>query len=151
MKLKLGGYPFEYICEIQPAKTLLGSIKADKPQPRYENSKHLALNKYGQGPFCSFKIPNHYHQCGVYALVSGKEVMYIGECVDLSQRYNMGYGTISPRNCFVGGQETNCRINHLVFEITKKRKRLSLWFYPTPNHKDVERILLASIRTPWNR
>ena len=30
-------------------------------------------------------------------------------------RYNNGYGRISPRNCFQGGQSTNCRVNNLIF------------------------------------
>lgn len=151
MILQVGGYPFTYICEIQPEKDTAGSVRAYLPQSRYRSAEHLALNKYGQGPFCRFKIPNHHHQRGVYALVSNNVVMYVGECVDLSRRYNMGYGIISPRNCFVGGQETNCRINHLIFQITQDGKVLSLWFYPTPNHKDIESKLLGSIHTQWNR
>ena len=151
MELSIGGFPFTYICDIQPEEELSGSVKIYLPQSRYKNSEHLALNNYGQGPFCKFKIPNHHHQCGVYALVSDEDVMYIGETIDLSRRYNLGYGIISPKNCFVGGQETNCRINHLILQLIQTGKRLSLWFYPTAKHKEVESKLRASIHTPWNR
>lgn len=151
MELSIGGFPFTYICDIHPEEESSGSVKIYLPQSRYRNSEHLPLNQYGRGPFCKFKIPNNHHQCGVYALVSEETVMYIGETIDLSRRYNLGYGIISPKNCFVGGQETNCRINHLILQLIQNGKRLSLWFYPTAKHKEVEGKLQASIHTPWNR
>jgi hypothetical protein len=86
------------------------------PQSRYANTKQLGLNKYGAGPFCKFAISSTYAECGVYAITVNAQVMYIGECVNLSSRYNAGYGQISPRNCYSGGQETNCRINNLIYE-----------------------------------
>jgi hypothetical protein len=135
MKLQIGGYTFTYIGEIQPEKDSAGQVKPHMPQSRYLNVEHLRINKNGHGPFCGFKIPNHYEQCGVYALFCDGQVMYIGECVNLTRRFNMGYGIINPRNCFVGGQETNCRINNLVFQTTQASKSLSLWFYSTAQHK----------------
>ena len=151
MKLQFGAYVFTCISEIQPERNYDGQVKSLMPQSRYLNADHLELNQYGAGPFCRFKIPNHYEQCGVYALVCDGQVMYIGECVNLSRRFNMGYGIINPRNSFVGGQETNCRINHLILQTTQASKDLSLWFYPTEEHKKIEEELLRTMNTPWNR
>ncbi len=77
---------------------------AIKPQSRYKNNKGLLLNNHGSGHFCKFVIPKNCMINGVYAIVVNKELKYIGECVNLSSRFNSGYGNISPRNCFKGGQ-----------------------------------------------
>ncbi len=87
----------------------------------------------------------------MYALVVGGAVKYVGECVDLSSRYNMGYGNISPRNCFVGGQETNCRLNNLILLSAKKELEISLWFHPTENYKETEADLRFNNKYDWNR
>ena len=151
MTLQIGEFPFIFIAEILPEKEPDGQVKAYLPQGRYLNEEHLPLNPYGQGPFCRFKIPNYLDQCGVYALVCDDQVVYIGECVHLARRFNMGYGTINPRNCFVGGQETNCRINHLIFQAVQENQRVSLWFYATAQYKKLESQLLQTVPTPWNR
>jgi hypothetical protein len=52
----------------------------------------------------------------VYLISVGERAIYVGECRHLAQRFNMGYGTIQPRNCYERGQQTNCRINMLIFE-----------------------------------
>jgi len=64
----------------------------------------------GSGPFCRFRIPSNLPLEGVYALLIGESVRYVGECIHLSKRFNMGYGQISPRNCFVGGQPQIARL-----------------------------------------
>ena len=48
------------------------------------------------------------------SLVRDGQIIYIGETAGLRQRFNMGYGNISPRNCYVGGQSTNCKMNKIV-------------------------------------
>ena len=121
------------------------------PQSRYSNKNKLSLNRYGKGPFCKFTIPKDYKVGGVYAIIVNEELKYIGECVNLPSRFNTGYGNISPRNCFKGGQETNCRINNLILEITKKGKSISLWFLNTWDHKSVEGGLLMKDGPAWNR
>jgi hypothetical protein len=109
--MKVWQYEFAQVCDIEPLRENDGSVRALKPQSRYKNNNALPLNKYGKGPFCKFTIPKGYKVSGVYAIVVNQELKYIGECVNLSSRFNVGYGNISPRNCFKGGQETNCRIN----------------------------------------
>jgi len=106
---------------------------------------------YGKGPFGKFRIPNNYNVSGVYAVVVEGELKYIGECLNLSSRYNMGYGIISPRNCFVGGQETNCRLNNLIYQTANAGRKISLWFMQTKDYKAIERKLRASDPPEWNR
>jgi hypothetical protein len=62
----------------------------------------------------------------------------------------MGYGTISPRNCFVGGQETNCRLNNLILQEASTGAKISLWFLPSDEYKAIEQELRASERPDWN-
>lgn len=149
--VRLGKYDFQYICAIDPEREADGSLREFIPQARYDNATGLPLNRYGDGPFCKFKIPRNMEFSGVYALVVNGEARYIGECVGLSSRYNMGYGNISPRNCFVGGQETNCRINNLVLQQIKAGSDVSLWFLATDEYKLVERELRESLPLSWNR
>ena len=66
----------------------------------------------------------------------------MGECEDLSSRYNTGYGKISSLNCFVGGQSTNCKINTNIFNSVKSGAKVHLLFYETDDRFNVERILI---------
>ncbi len=149
--VRIGDYDFHHICAIEPERHADGTIVEYMPQARYKNATGLALHRYGRGPFCKFKIPRNIEIAGVYALMVDEEVRYIGECARLSSRYNMGYGNISPRNCFVRGQETNCRINNLVLQLTKNSSKVSLWFLVTKQYKLVERKLRGSLSLTWNR
>jgi hypothetical protein len=76
---------------------------------------------------------------------------YVGECANLSARFNAGYGNISPKNCFKGGQETNCRLNNLLYAALLAGKRMSLWFFRTANYKSVEAALRRALNPTWNR
>lgn len=147
----IGGYIFQKICDIRPERNDSGSVSKFMPQDRYYNKQNLPLNKYGAGPFCKFKIPGNLNSCGVYAIIVNSETKYIGECQNLSSRYNMGYGNISPRNCFIGGQETNCRINNLILSEAKKGSLISLWFLDTEDYKLVEQKLRSSEEPEWNQ
>ncbi len=149
--MKIGAFEFRYICAIDPEGNLDGSVKQYMPQSRYKNKNNLPLNSYGKGPFCRFKIPNGHKVSGVYAVVVEGELKYIGECLNLSSRYNMGYGIISPRNCYVGGQETNCRLNNLIYQAADAGRKISLWFIPTKDYKAIESKLRISEQAEWNR
>jgi hypothetical protein len=117
----------------------------------YANVRGDPLNRYGAGPFCKFVIPRTFRQSGVYLIFAGDDLKYVGECANLSARFNAGYGNISPKNCFKGGQETNCRLNNLIYAATTSGKPLALWFHATPDYKAVEVVLRSKLRAPWNR
>lgn len=159
--MKIGNIDFQFISIISPERDSFGNIIEYSPASRYLNKNGLSLNEWGEGPFCRFSIKNcgPLNLLGVYAIVGKRnEIYYIGKCTGststLSKRFNNGYGIISPRNCFKGGQSTNCRINHLVLEATLKGNKLSLFFFETKTGaeaSDLEAELIRSIGKPvWN-
>jgi hypothetical protein len=149
--MNIGGHAFQFICDIEPLRATDGVIQQFMPQHRYAKASAVPMNRYGAGPFCKFKIPSGYRTSGVYALTVADTVRYIGECADFSSRFNNGYGNISPKNCYKGGQETNCRLNNLVYVAVVSGELISLWFFATPDYKAVEAHLRATLRPTWNR
>jgi hypothetical protein len=149
--MEIGGHRFEHVGDIQPERNDDGSLREYMPQSKYVNARQLPLKRYGAGPFCKFKIPNRLALSGVYILTIDGEVRYVGECANLSARFNAGYGNISPKNCFKGGQETNCRLNNLIYHAACTRQSISLWFLQTADYKVIEAAIRAALRLAWNR
>jgi hypothetical protein len=149
--LILNGVHFQLVCEIKLACASNGQILTDRPQARYAKASSSRLHRYGSGEFCRFRIPTCWNMPGVYAVVVDSYLKYIGECEDLSFRFNAGYGQISPKNCFVGGRQTNCRINMLILEAARSGATVNLYFHPSSDHKALESMLLCrSDKPPWN-
>ena len=149
------GYSFESVGPIQPARDESGEVIGELPQPRYRNENNLPLNNYGEGPFCRFRVARGWQSSGTYILVNGDVPLYVGECQNLEDRWGPnGYGGISPRNCFKGGQETNCRVNNLIYKETKSGAGFDLWFHPVEGDKHarlvIENELIAALNPPWN-
>lgn len=152
MSSNFGGFQFEFVCRIVPEKGFDGNPTEYMPQSRYRNEQNLSLHKYGRGPFCRFSLPMIWQgKMGVYIIIVDGEVKYAGECEDLANRFNMGYGNISPRNCFEGGQQTNCRINHKILELSKKNSLIEVFFHETLNRLEVESTLISRYSPEWNR
>ncbi len=145
------GFQFQYVCEIVPQCHADGIPRELMPQRRYRNPDNLPLHRYGKGPFCKFTIPGQWnHKVGVYAILVDGETVYVGETDDLGRRFNLGYGNISPRNCFKGGQPTNCRVNNLILSAYKEGSSVQLLFRETADRFHIEATLLASLRPEWN-
>lgn len=142
--ISLFGYNFYCVQQLIP-ECVNGKVKEYYPQNNYKNKDGLSLFYYGSGAFCHFSIDAP-SVSGVYLWMVENEIIYIGETLDLRQRFNVGYGNIAPRNCYVGGQSTNCKMNKVVMEYYKKGKPVNLYFYATPNYKRVELELLVRIR-----
>jgi len=152
MSSNFGGFQFELLCRIVPEKGVDGNPTEYMPQARYGNERNRSLHKYGRGPFCRFSIPMKWQgKMGVYFITVDGEVKYAGECEDLANRFNMGYGNISPRNCFEGGQQTNGRINHELLELAKRNSLSELFFHETLNRLEVESKLISLFSPEWNR
>ncbi|WP_438730795.1 GIY-YIG nuclease family protein [Parasphingorhabdus sp. DH2-15] len=151
-------YEFKHICKIEVCRNDQGEILEHFPQSRYSKAATTQLHKYGSGPFVKFTIPKSLNKSGVYIItvsnqektVNNKE-KYVGETKDLTKRYNSGYGNISPRNCFKGGQETNCRLNFNIYNEIKKGNQVDLWFFETFDFKTIEIELRAKKKPEWNR
>ncbi|HEY2034350.1 MAG TPA: GIY-YIG nuclease family protein [Rhizomicrobium sp.] len=150
-QMDIGGHTFEFICDIEPLRDPHGAIQQFMPQSRYAKASAVPINRYGAGPFCKFKIPRSHRVPGVYALTIADALRYIGECADFSARFNNGYGNISPKNCYKGGQETNCRLNNLVYMAAASGEAIRLWFLPTDDYKAVEARLRDVLKPIWNR
>ena len=149
--LRLVELDFARIGPIEPERDDAGALRVAAPQSRYSNLRTLPLNRYGAGPFCKFKIPPGLKQAGVYVITIDGQARYVGECANLAARFNAGYGNISPRNCFKGGQETNCRVNNLIFAAIESGASVVLWFYATHDYKAIETRMRQALRLGWNR
>ncbi len=150
IKIKIDSkvYEFEYIQDLIPM--------CQNGKLRVYNHLNSAYNgyeknEYGKNDFCDFWIEYPKGKSGVYIWVVENEIIYIGETEDLLSRFNTNYGHITPYNCTIKGQTTNCKMNNTVLELFRKHNKIvHLYFLPTPNNKEVEAILLANINTKYN-
>lgn len=149
--MKIGNYEFDYIETIE-IKEKITKEKPEHPAERYKkkNKKNLPLLDEGYLDFCKFKLKNAKDLCGVYAWVINNEVVYIGEAMNVKKRFNTGYGVISPRNCYKGGQKTNCKMNNVVYKTYAEGNQIDIYFYETKDYKAIEKELLKSITTLYN-
>ncbi len=145
------GYEFKFVEKIEPKRDETGNIKISMPQQSYSEANQSDVHEHGWGPFCKFSISREWEGLtGVYIyLVDGKP-KYVGEAEDLRKRVNRGYGNISPRNCFKGGQRTNCRINNNIFEAARNGKEIELYFCETDERKGLEEELIHKIKPECN-
>lgn len=147
----INNHKFNKICDIIPYLDQTGRPREYLPCNRFTNKKNLKLHKYGQGPFCRFTIDSSYSgKSGVYVILIDKQLHYVGECVDLFRRFYSGYGNISPRNCFEGGQSTNCRINNKILQVYKTGSKIELYFIESNNRFQIERDLISKHAPAWN-
>lgn len=147
--ITLNGYKFKYLQSLSLDRNKDGSIKLFYPQSNYDNVRKLPLSKYGGGSFCRFSIDAD-EVPGVYIWVIDNEIIYIGETVNLKSRFNSGYGVIHPRNCYIGGQSTNCKMNKVVLENVLNDKEVKIYFYQTLDYKAVEFYLIKKLKPKYN-
>ena len=142
---------FEEVCEIK-ADSENGKIKEYAPQKGYKKYKESKLHKYGSGKFCHFHVDAE-HAKGIYVLAVDSNPYYVGKCVDLYKRFNSGYGSISPRKCYEGGQQTNCRINKNILNELKKGRKILLYFYKNQDIDKKEKRFIYDLGTKghWNK
>lgn len=151
MHRHFAGYDLGRIGTVEPDRDSSGAVREFMPQSRYRNAGVLPLNKHGAGPFCRFTIARDIHSPGVYLLTVDGQPIYVGKCRDLAERFGpRGYAAIQPKNCFVSGQSTNCKINNLVSQQAKRGRMVELWFHATGEPASVERDLIVKLRPPWN-
>ncbi len=148
-KRQLGGYEFLHVSDVEVARKADGSVLTHQPQARYAGSKQASLHRYGDGDFCKILVANTPEKEGVYALFVAEQLAYVGEAANLAKRW-YDYGQISPRKCFEGGQETNCRLNKLILKTARDGLPMTLWFHQTSRRKQIEADLRRRLRPPWN-
>ena len=142
---------FIEIFSLKFQKDDLGEIFEEDVYDRFVNNENIKLHGYGQGPFCRFSIDEHWKdKSGVFAFVVEGKPLYIGSTVNLHRIINSDIGRISPSSCYIGGQSTNCRINHSILNQIKKGKNVTLSFYEAFNTKDLKAELINKYKPVWN-
>lgn len=145
------GFNFVPVGPVSPDRDPSGAVLEMMPQAAYAGAATAKLNRWGKGPFCKFRIPGTWADSrGVYVITVDGVLRYAGQCENLATRFNMGYGTISPRNCYDGGQATNCKVNNFVLRAVQEGSRVELWFHRTDDLDGVEGSLLTGLKPPWN-
>jgi hypothetical protein len=146
-----GRWTFMHVGTIVLERTPEGAVSEFMPQARYAKASTTRLNPHGGGPFCRFRIPGAQHRAGVYVLTVADDVMYVGETQDLAHRWGLSqYGSIQPKNCYVGGQSTNCKINARILTSTKASKLLDLFFFESNDRHAIQDWLIENLHPPWN-
>ncbi len=151
--MKLSDYEFVEVAGIDSEKDCNGEIIGYNPKDKYKKKETLKLNAYGNLTFCNFKIPKHSNKSGVYSLfeTDNDSPLYIGQAINFDKRWGRtNYAHISPRNCYVGGQSTNCHINHYIYKKIKEGAHLKLYFYETPYYKRIEDELIRKYKPELN-
>ncbi len=149
-------WSFLHVGAIEPERDENGAILEFMPQNRYKKAATTPLNVSGAGPFCRFRIAQNFHQSGLYVLALNDIPVYAGECEDLAIRWGLSqYAHISPKNCFKGGQSTNCRVNAAILMNASHGSRLDLWFVRLDGIRDerlaAETVLIRDLKPEWNR
>lgn len=113
----------------------------------HQLSPETLPNRHAAGPFCRFELVSSHSNEGVYAILVGSDLRYLGECADLSRRFGpLGYGHVSSRNCHRDGQATNCKINS---KVSARQTNIDLAFNELPllgrpqlRHQFLERLCM---------
>lgn len=113
------------------------------------------LNPYGDQLFCKFKMEEtSFAKCkGLYLYKHNNQIKYIGRVkgnLNFYQRINAGYANISPKNCYIDGQATNCHINAIINEVGGQVK---LYIMPLKDDNEIcllERKLIQENEPEWN-
>ena len=122
-----------------------------KPHSRYAKAITAKLHKHGAGPFCRMKLTGLPIDSGVYFVTINNDITYIGKTKCLAERWgSQNFAIISPRNCFKGGQSTNCKINNRILLAKREGIPVDIWFLETGNYSEIERQLINELGPPWN-
>lgn len=113
------------------------------------------LNPYGDQLFCKFKMEEtpFLKLKGLYMYKYKEQIKYIGRVkgnFDFYQRINAGYANISPKNCYIDGQATNCHINAII---NKVREQITFYIMPLEDDEiicSLERKLIEENQPDWN-
>lgn len=113
----------------------------------------LFLNPYGDLKYCSFKVIDEdlNNSKGIYLYKIESKIVYIGRCLDnFAKRFNYGYANINPKNCYLDGQSTNCRINNLINDNRANIKLFILKMDDNEKIKNLETELINKYKPEWN-
>lgn len=150
--LMLDGQTFRHAGPISPEARPDGTLVEDMPQSRYRRADSTPRNRHGEGPFCRFSVAGLPAASGVYAVTVARQVVYVGMAKkSLRERWGpRGPAHIHPKNCFKGGQPTNCKVNHAILLAAQKGLAIDLWIQLAEDPRPIERRLIAELAPSWN-
>lgn len=113
------------------------------------------LNAYGDSTYCKFGMVDQQFskRKGIYVFKSNGQIKYIGRVkgeYNFYQRINMGYAIISPKNCYIDGQSTNCHVNSII---NSYKGNITLFILPLENDEEIiktEKWLINLVKPDWN-
>jgi hypothetical protein len=149
--ITLDGLDFNLVGSLDPERGPDNAPVEFMPQAQYAKAATAKLHSHGLGPFCRLRVAQGIRQAGLY-LVLCDAVRYVGICGNLAERWGpRGYGAIHPRNCYAGGQLTNCKVNAGVLREVKEGSTPLLYFRAQQaGRQQSEAALIALLRPPWN-
>ncbi len=111
----------------------------------------LYLNKYGDSKFCIYSIDEFQNDKGIYCYIVNNEIKYIGRSKKTFKERFREYGKITPYNCLIDGQSTNCRINSKI----NKLDSVEVGIYKMTNSSNeeimaMEKSILQHHSFEWN-
>lgn len=130
----------------------IGPLLADLKEKGNEIYRRF-LNGNGDLTYRDFSIeaPDLLDKKGLYVFLVDGEIKYIGKTTSsFKQRFNQNYGRIHPRNCFLDGQSTNCRLNHLVAE---HADGVAIYLCALTDGTEIDRLedaLIGTYQPAWN-
>ena len=105
------------------------------------NDYKLFLNRYGDELYCNYNITKYSNDKGIYCYIVDDKIVYIGRSKQTFGKRFKDYGKITPYNCLIDGQATNCNINSRVNNLDS----LMVGFYVMNNSTDKEIEILEKI------
>lgn len=146
---------FKYVMTIEPIEDKNGEIKR-RPKSNIEFKDEFKDENYY---FCEFKLEDKKwkEKCGIYIWFiknndKNNRIIYVGRTIDLYERFNSrGYGKITSSSCKAkGGQYTNCKMNHEVYEIynNNKDKKIDIYFFEV---EDIEAEMIKDLKPEKNK
>lgn len=111
------------------------------------------LNKHGDETYCKFALADKLMTKGLYCYTVGWAMSYIGKTKKpFDKRISAGYGNISPKNCYLDGQSTNCHLNVLIARTDWSQLRLFVCAMDSDEAIYArEKELIRRYNPPWNR
>jgi hypothetical protein len=152
-EIRIGPIAFAWVAGLRPELDQYGRPAEFTPYKQDGSARHLHAS--GAGPFCRIRLSGIGNFAGVYMITINRKPVYVGVTVGLSDRFGpRGYGTIYARNCYPGGQSTNCHVNGELLAAAKEGRLADLWFLPIPEvHRraHIEQATISYLQPIWNR
>ena len=97
----------------------------------------LYLNKYGDKNYCEFSISDYESDKGLYCYVINDKITYIGRSKKTFKERFYEYGKITPYNCLIDGQATNCKINSLINDLSDSKIKIGIYIMNEASDKEI--------------